>query len=186
MEGTRTSLTVISCNIARPATFEHNGRQVHTGIFKEPVDGPVFLDTLGVRGDLIADLRVHGGPKKAVYAYPSEHYPFWAAKLGRPSLPWGTLGENLTTVGIDENSVHIGDRFRIGKALVEATKPRLPCFKLAFKLGTNDALRWMREEGVFGIYFAVIEVGEVQPGDSIECVLSNDESSTIRSKGMSA
>jgi MOSC domain-containing protein YiiM len=174
---------VISCNLARPATLDHNGRMVRTGIFKEPVDEPVVLEPGGVRGDLIADLRVHGGPKQAVYAFPSEHYPWWAAKLGRASLPWGALGENLTTVGIVENAVHIGDRFRIGRALVKATKPRLPCFKLAAKLGTNDVLRWMRESSTFGIYFAVLESGEVRAGDPIECVFSDPDAMTIRTKG---
>src|SRR5437868_5920421 len=137
---TRMTGKIISCNIARPVTLNHDGRKVRTGIFKEPVDREILLEAGGVYGDLVADRRVHGGPQKAVYAYPSEHYAWWAERLRRDRLPWGTLGENLTIEGFDEQSVHIGDTFRIGAALVQVSKPRLPCFKFALKLGTTDVI----------------------------------------------
>ncbi len=189
---------IISCNLARRATLDNGGKPVATGIFKEPVDGAILLEPGGVRGDFIADLRVHGGPRKAVYIYPSEHYAWWAEKLGRESLPWGTLGENLTiqSIGeskalaldgagepVDESTVHIGDRFRAGGALLEVTRPRLPCYKLALKLGTNQVLRWMIERGAFGFYVAVIEPGEVRAGDILELVSADPGNPTVRDVG---
>jgi MOSC domain-containing protein YiiM len=178
---------IISCNLGRRATLDNAGKKVATGIFKEPVDGAIFLEAAGVRGDHIADLRVHGGARKAVYVYPSEHYAWWAQKLERESLPWGTLGENLTIVSdgepVDESTVHIGDRFRVGTALVEVTKPRLPCFKLALKLGTYQVLPWMIESGRFGFYVAVIEPGEVRAGDTMELVSADPGRPTVRDEG---
>src|SRR2546421_7080311 len=96
--------TIISCNLARRAYLDRGDRKALTGIFKEPALGAIYLDTEGVSGDLVADKRVHGGPRKAAYLYPSEHYAWWAEKLGRESLPWGTLGENLTIAGLDEST----------------------------------------------------------------------------------
>jgi MOSC domain-containing protein YiiM len=180
---------IISCNLAHSMKLDvGGGKQVRTGIFKEPVEGPILLEPTGVRGDFIADLRVHGGPRKAVYVYPSEHYAWWAEKLGRESLAWGTLGENLTieSIGdpVDEGTVHLGDRFRVGGALVEVTKPRGPCYKLAAKLGTNQVLRWMIESGTFGFYVAVIEPGEVRAGDTMELVSADPDKPTVRDKGI--
>jgi MOSC domain-containing protein YiiM len=168
-------------------TMDNGGKKVRTGIFKEPVEGAILLERLGARGDCIADLRVHGGERKAVYVYPSEHYAWWAEKLGR-ALPWGMLGENITieSIGdpVDENTVHIGDRFRAGSALLEVTKPRLPCFKLALKLGTNQVARWMVERGAFGFYVAVIEAGEVRAGDFLELVSADPGRPTVRDEGV--
>jgi MOSC domain-containing protein YiiM len=194
----RLKARIISCNLGRTMTLDNAGKQVRTGIFKEPVDGAILLEANGARGDFIADLRVHGGPRKAVYVYPSQHYPWWAEKLGREPLPWGTLGENLTIENIgeskalaldgggepvDESTVHIGDRFRVGGALLEVTKPRLPCYKLALKLGTYDVLPWMIERGAFGFYVAVIEPGEVRAGDLMELVSAELEQPTVRDEG---
>jgi MOSC domain-containing protein YiiM len=178
---------IISCNLAQPHTLDNGGKKVRTGIFKAPVEGAILLEAGGARGDCIADLRVHGGERKAVYVYPSEHYAWWAEKLGRDVLPWGTLGENLTieSIGdpVDENTVHLGDRFRAGGALVEVTKPRLPCYKLALKLGTNQVLRWMLQRGAFGFYVAVIEAGEVRAGDIMELVSADPGKPTVREEG---
>jgi MOSC domain-containing protein YiiM len=180
---------IISCNLGQARTLDNAGTKVRTGIFKEPVDGAILLERLGARGDLIADLRVHGGERKAVYVYPSEHYAWWAEKLGRDSLPWGTLGENITieSIGdpVNEDTVHIGDRFRAGGALLEVTKPRLPCYKLALKLGTHLVHHWMIERGAFGFYVAVIEPGEVRAGDSLELVSAADPGRpTVRDEGV--
>ena len=123
----------------------HN--QVPTGIYKVPVAGPLAVGTLGVAGDVIADLRVHGGPRKAVYAYPSEHYAFWRDLYPGREMPWGWLGENLTTVGLDETALRVGDRLRIGSALVAVTQPREPCYKLAHKFGTPSVVKQMWESG---------------------------------------
>ena len=124
-------MKVISLNVGVPRMVSWKGLEVSTGIFKEPVSGPVMLRRLDFDGDRQADLEVHGGPAKALYAYPSEHYEPWRKELRDPELAWPGFGENLTTEGLLEDDAHIGDRFRIGDALVMVTQPRFPCYKLA-------------------------------------------------------
>src|SRR5712692_5875413 len=104
---------------------------VRTGIFKDPVDRPVTISKLNLAGDQQADLTVHGGAEKAVYAYPAEHYAYWRTELPEMEFPWGMFGENFTTEGLNEAETNIGDRFRVGSALVMVTQPRMPCYKLA-------------------------------------------------------
>jgi MOSC domain-containing protein YiiM len=122
---------VVSVNVGRPRTVDWHGRRVTSGIWKEPVDGPVTIEGVNLAGDDQADRRVHGGPDKAVYAYAMEDYAWWATSIG-PSKP-ATFGENLTTAGIDLGASHIGDRWRVGTAILEVTQPRQPCFKLGVK-----------------------------------------------------
>src|SRR3954468_22355678 len=123
---------VISVNVGLPRSLKIDDRSVMSGIFKTPVQGIVNVRTLNLDGDRQADLTVHGGPDKAVYIYPSEHYPFWKKSLRR-ELDWGALGENLTVKGLTEDSVSIGDQFGIGTTILEVAQPRLPCFKFAAK-----------------------------------------------------
>src|SRR5205085_1517230 len=134
-------MKIISISVSRPRLRMWKGEPVSTGIFKEPVEGRVMLRTLNLDGDRQADLTVHGGPSKAVYAYPSEHYEFWKTELPETQLPWGMFGENFTTEGLLESEVNIGDRFRIGEAEVMVTQPRMPCYKLGIKFGRSDILR---------------------------------------------
>src|SRR5262245_32389824 len=134
-------MKIISLNVSLPRLVEHNGEPVATGIFKEPVTGPVMLRTLNLDGDRQADLSVHGGPYKAVYGYPSEHYEFWRNEFPEMTLPYGMFGENFTTEGLLEDTVHVGDHFRLGAAELVATQPRLPCYKLGIKFGRADILR---------------------------------------------
>jgi MOSC domain-containing protein YiiM len=139
-------MKVVSLNVAIPRTVVWKGHEVRTGIFKEPVDGPVMLRRLNLDGDRHADLTVHGGPVKAVYAYPSEHYPPWKKELPGMVLPWGMFGENLTTERLNERNTNIDEKFRIGETVVMVTQPRTPCYKLAveeisrlYKDGGKDA-----------------------------------------------
>lgn len=168
-------MKVVSLNVAIPRTVMWKGHEVSTGIFKEPVAGPVMMRRLNLDGDRQADLTVHGGPAKAVYAYPSEHYPLWKSELPGVELPWGMFGENLTTEGMHEDNVHIGDKFRIGEAIVMVTQPRSPCYKLALKFQRDDMLKRMLQNGRSGFYFAVVQQGEVEAGDAIELVHEDDE-----------
>jgi MOSC domain-containing protein YiiM len=161
-------MKILSLNVGLPRTVWWKDRKVTTGIFKEPVQGVVALRRLNLDGDRQADLEVHGGPWKAVYAYPSEHYQFWAHELPGMELPWGMFGENLTTEGLLEESVHIGDQFRIGTSLLMVTQPRLPCYKLGLKFGRDDILKRFLESNRSGIYFSVVEEGMINAGDSIE------------------
>ncbi len=139
-----------------------------TGIFKLPVEGKVRVGRLNLHGDEQADLTVHGGPDKAVYAYPVEQYEYWKTELPEREFEWGSFGENLTVSGFDENSVRIGDKLRIGTALFVVTQPRMPCFKLGIRLADPGMVRRFYKSGKWGFYLAVVEEGEIEAGDQIE------------------
>lgn len=170
---------LLSVNIARPHEFLWRGQTVQTGIYKEPVLGPVAVKRLGLSGDLQADKRVHGGAQKAVYLYPSEHYEYWLGVLAMDELPPGSLGENFTTEGIIESSTHVGDQFRIGTAIFEVTKHREPCFKLALKFARPDIIQIFRESNRSGIYFFVVQEGEVEAGQAIERIKHQPDYPTV-------
>ena len=160
-------MRVISVNVGRPRTIDVGGQTVRTGIFKAPVSGRVKLSKLNLAGDRQADLSVHGGRDKAVYLYPSEHYRYWQEQLPEIEMPWGMFGENLTTEGLDEQSAHIGDRFRIGGAVLEVTKPRMACYKLGIKFGLRDMVKRFWDSGRSGFYLLVVEEGMIEAGDAI-------------------
>jgi MOSC domain-containing protein YiiM len=172
-------MKLISVNVGRPRLVSWEGRTVSTGIFKTPVDGPVTLRLLNLDGDRQADLTVHGGKTKAVYAYPFEHYEFWRNELPDMELPYGMFGENFTTSGLFEDAVHIGDRFRVGTAEVMVTEPRMPCYKLGLKFGRSDIIKRFLQSRRSGFYFAVLQEGEVKAGDSIELLSENQQGVTI-------
>lgn len=161
-------MRLVSVQVGLPREVTWRGRSVTTGIFKDAVEGPVMARTLNLDGDAQADLTVHGGADKAVYAYPSEHYDFWRAELPDVGLPYGMFGENFTTEGLLEEVVNIGDRFRIGEAEFVVTQPRVPCHKLGVKFGRADILRRFLASLRSGFYFAVAREGRVRAGDSIE------------------
>jgi len=163
-------LKILSVNIGRPREVRENGQPVRTGIFKSPVAGRVRVRAENLDGDAQADLAVHGGPYKAVYAYPAEHYDFWRKELPRIELPWGMFGENLTTEGLLDDEVNIGDRFRIGTAELEVTQPRLPCFKLGIKFGDPQMPKRFLRSLRTGFYLRVVREGELGAGDAIERV----------------
>ncbi len=172
-------MRIVAVNVGMPRTVAWRGRQVSTGIFKEPVAGPVRVARLNLAGDRQADLTVHGGTHKAVYAYPSEHYPFWQRTLGLDELPWGAFGENLTTLGWQEDEVCAGDRFRAGTAELVVTQPRLPCFKLGIRFGRDDVVQRFLESGRPGFYLAVEREGEVAEGDAMERIGSDGNGVTV-------
>src|SRR5437870_205897 len=159
-------MNIISVNVGLPKDLLIDDRRVPTGIFKTPVSGPVHVGTLNLAGDGQADLTVHGGLGKAVYAYPSEHYPFWEQTLGR-KLSWGALGENLTIAGVTEADVSVGDHLGIGTAIFQVSQPRLPCFKLAGKFQRNDIINKMLDSRRTGFYLRVLQEGVLQAGDEI-------------------
>jgi MOSC domain-containing protein YiiM len=172
-------MKILSISVARPRIVISKGRQFSTGIFKEPVEGPVMLRRLNLDGDRQADLTVHGGPNKAAYAYPSEHYPLWRQELPEMDLPYGMFGENFTTEGLDENNTNIGDRFRVGEAVVMVTQPRQPCFKLAAKFGRDDILKRFLESRRSGFYLAVLQEGLVEAGNTIERISEDANGVTV-------
>jgi MOSC domain-containing protein YiiM len=159
---------IVSVNVGLPREVVWHGRSVTTGIFKEAVHGRVALRTLNLDGDRQADLSVHGGKDKAVYCYPSEHYRYWKKELPGWELPMGSFGENFTTDGMSEDSVHLGDRFSVGSAEVVVTQPRLPCYKLGIRFQMDDMVRRFLASGQTGFYVAVTREGEVGAGDEIK------------------
>lgn len=166
-------MKIISLNVGRPRLVMRNNEPVSTGIFKDPIDGRVMLRTLNLDGDRQADLTVHGGPEKAVYAYPSEHYLFWKQELPDMELPWGMFGENFTTEGLFETETHVGDRFRIGSAELMVTQPRMPCYKLGIRFGRADIIKRFLVSERSGFYFSVLKEGEVGAGDEVELIEKN-------------
>jgi MOSC domain-containing protein YiiM len=195
------SPVLISVQVGVPRTVVREGQEVSTGIFKSPVAKRVPMRHLNLDGDQQADLTVHGGQDKAVYAYPSEHYPFWKKELPGVDLPWGAVGENLTTSGLLETDVCLGDRFTIGTAEVVVTQPRLPCFKLNLKFDRDDMIKRFLAGRRTGFYFRVLREGEVGSGDEIQFVhrdenrvsvsdalslyLHESDSSELRSRALS-
>jgi MOSC domain-containing protein YiiM len=170
---------IISVNVGLPRKVDWKGKRVSTAIFKEPVAGRVVARRLNLDGDRQADLTVHGGEEKAVYVYPAEHYDYWRQELPTTALPWGVFGENLTTAGLLEEAVNVGDQFRIGAALLQATQPRLPCYKLGLKFGREDMVRRFLTGGRYGWYVAVVEEGEIGAGDTIERVHRDPHNLTV-------
>jgi MOSC domain-containing protein YiiM len=138
-----------------------------------------MMRSLNLDGDRQADLTVHGGVEKAIYAYPMEHYAYWQQKFPEEALPWGAFGENLTVEGLLESEVNIGDRFSIGTAEVMATQPRFPCFKLNLKFGRDDMVKRFLNSRLSGIYFSVVQEGEVGAGDAINLVNRDENNVTV-------
>jgi MOSC domain-containing protein YiiM len=168
-------LKLISLNVGLPREVEWHGHTVSTGIFKSPVAGRIALRKLNLDGDRQADLTVHGGPEKAVYCYPAEHYSFWKKRLSGRDLPWGSFGENFTVEGLDEKEAHLGDRWAVGSAETMIVQPRLPCFKLGIRFGSDQMVRRFFEAGRFGFYLSVLREGEVEVGDEIHIVSRDPE-----------
>src|SRR5439155_24990121 len=159
---------IISVNVGLPREVRVNGEKVLTGIFKSPVGGRVRVERPNIAGDRQADPSVHGGPNKAVYGYPSEHYAYWAKRLRRNDLGWGMFGENLTFEGLLEDSIHLGDSLRVGTAVLRVTQPRFPCTKLGIRFGQPDMVKKFQLSGHSGSYFSVFEEGELAAGDPAE------------------
>ena len=173
-------MKLISLNVGFPRQVTFRGELVTTGIFKEPIHHRTKLRKLNLDGDKQADLTVHGGVDKAVYSYPEEHYRFWQKELPDMYLSWGMFGENFTTEGLFEDNVNIGDQFQIGTAIVIATQPRMPCYKLGVKFGRMDIIKRFLGSGLTGIYFKVLQVGEVGAGDVIELIRRDDNNVTVK------
>jgi MOSC domain-containing protein YiiM len=172
-------MRLISLNVGLPREVSWQGGTVTTGIFKQPVAGRVRVRQLNLDGDRQADLDVHGGPSKAVYVYPSEHYPYWRDKFPDIEMPWGMFGENFTLEGLLEDQVNIGDRLRIGRAEFMVTEPRMPCYKLGIKFGRKDIIPRFLKSRRSGFYLAVLEEGEVGAGDAVRRVSKAERSVTV-------
>jgi MOSC domain-containing protein YiiM len=170
--------TILAIHVGRPAELLFNGRKVLSAIYKRPVTGPVMLRRFNLDGDQQADLKVHGGPDKAVYCYPSEHYAAWSGELGRP-LDFGFFGENLTLSGLRDETLHIGDVLSVGEAVLQVSQPRLPCFKLGIKFGDKRFVARFLQSRRCGFYCRVLQEGMIEPRQSIEIVERAESHLTI-------
>jgi len=163
-------MKLVSVNTGLPREMTWHGRNVTTAIYKQPVHRRIALRTLNLEGDGQADLTVHGGAYKAVYCYPIEHYDYWKAQMPGRDLPLAMFGENFTTVGLLEDSVHLGDQFSVGSAQVVVTQPRLPCYKLGMRFQSDDMVKRFLASGRSGFYLAVTREGDVGAGDGINVI----------------
>ena len=164
------TLRIVQVCVGRPTEVSFNGKSVTTGIFKSPVDGSNVVNLLNLIGDGQADLTVHGGRDKAIYAYSQGHYAYWAKELGVDALEDAQFGENLTVAGLSEEEVIIGDRYKIGTAVVTVTQPRLPCFKLGIRIGDETFPQRFLNSGRLGMYLRVEEEGALQCGDTFDLI----------------
>lgn len=176
-------MKLISVNVGLPREIDWRGRKVRTSIWKTAVEGRVQVNRLNLEGDRQSDLSVHGGPEKAVYAYPSEHYEYWGREFPGMALQWGAFGENFTTEGVLEGDVKIGDGFRVGSAEFRVTQPRMPCYKLGVRFGRDDMVKRFLRRNRTGFYLAVFREGEVTRGDSIEFTDRSDHDVTVADIG---
>jgi MOSC domain-containing protein YiiM len=175
-------MRLLSVNVGKPQEIgKVRGDPVLSAIHKMSVKGPVTMRKLNLEGDEQADLTVHGGEDKAVYAYPSEHYPYWREKFPGRDLAWGVFGENLTTQGLSEGEVQTGDHLLIGSAEFVVTQPRLPCFKLGIKFETKTMVKWFLESERTGFYLGVSKEGQVEAGEAITVIKADQASETIAS-----
>jgi len=169
---------ILSMNVGKPRQVQFQDKEVSTGIFKLPVDRPLFLSQVNFEGDGQADLVYHGGVEKAVCVYPYEHYPFWERELGT-KLEYGAFGENLTTRGLVETDVCIGDTFRLGEAIVQVSQPRQPCYKLTVRYGRPELLLKVQETGYTGFYFRVLKEGLVSKNDGLQRITRHPKAVTV-------
>jgi MOSC domain-containing protein YiiM len=184
---------LVSIQVGMPRYVEWQGDQVLTGIYKDPIPGPVWVRRHQIDGDGQADRKVHGGADKAVYAFSTDAYPWWKQTLGREDLPWGTFGENLTVRGLDEKAFCLGDIFQVGECELEVAEPRFPCSKLGIRLGDMSVLKtFMRSEWP-GVYFRVHREGRIRVGDRVRRLSADPQAVSIwdfyeakRSKGQDA
>ena len=173
-------MKVVSVNVGMPREVLWKGMTVQTAIFKEPTQGPVVLGKLNLAGDRQADLTVHGGEEKAVYAYPGEHYAYWRQELPDVPFSWGMFGENLTTEGIDVNGALVGERWQVGTTVLEVSEPRVPCWRLGVRINDKLFPRRFTEALRPGPYLRIVVEGEVGAGDEIAVVERPDHDLTIR------
>ncbi len=176
---TNSGAWVVSVNVGRPRDVEWRGRTVRTSIWKEPVAGRVAVRRLNLEGDEQSDLSVHGGPDKAVYVYPSEHYDYWRRGLPGFGLPWGAFGENLTIHGLLEDEARIGDRLGVGSAELVVTQPRMPCYKLGVRFKRDQMVKEFHQSGRTGFYLAVLSEGDVGDGDAIVSLARDAQGVTV-------
>ena len=173
-------MKILSINVSEPQKVTFNGKELITSIYKKPVSNKVTVSSQGIEGDRQADLTVHGGYDKAVYAYSYMHYQTWSEKLNSDFKDYGLVGENLTIDDFDEDKINIGDQFKINECLLQVSQPRIPCYKIGIKLNSREFPKMFSQSGLLGSYLRVIHDGEISPGDTIHKVHSEENSMSIK------
>ena len=163
-------MKIISTNIAKPSTIFWKGKEVLTGIYKNPTTEPIFLGNQGVQNDEISDKNVHGGEFKACYLFSADHYEYWKSLYPKLNWNWGMFGENLTVSGLNEKDLQIGDIYEIGSSIVQVTQPRQPCFKFGVKFGSQHVIKQFIDYGFSGTYVRILEEGFIKSNDSVDLV----------------
>lgn len=172
-------MKVISVNLGALKVINYKGKIVETGIFKYPVNKPIFLGTEDVENDSVIDRKYHGGIAQAVYGYSQNHYSYW--KELYPDLDWnyGMFGENLSISNLEETEIFVGSTYKLGESLLEVTKPREPCYKLGIRFGTQEIVKLFWNSTKCGVYFKVLQTGNVSVGDELILVNKAENSPTI-------
>ena len=173
-------MKILSINVSEPQKVTFNGKELITSIYKKPVSNKVTVSSQGIEGDRQADLTVHGGYDKAVYAYSYTHYQTWSEKLNSAFKDYGLVGENLTIDDFDEDKINIGDQFKINECLLQVSQPRIPCYKIGIKLNSREFPKMFSQSGLLGSYLRVIHDGEIRSGDEIHKVHSEENSMSIK------
>ena len=173
-------MKILSINVSEPQKVTFNGKELITSIYKKPVSNKVRVSSQGIEGDRQADLTVHGGYDKAVYAYSHMHYQTWSEKLNSDFKEYGLVGENLTIDDFDEGKINIGDQFKINECLLQVSQPRIPCYKIGIKLNSREFPKMFSQSGLLGSYLRVIHDGEISTGDEIHKVHSEENSMSIK------
>jgi len=173
-------MKILSINVSEPQKVIFNGKELITSIYKKPVSNKVAVSSQGIEGDRQADLTVHGGYDKAVYAYSYAHYQTWGEKLNSDFKEYGLVGENLTIDDFNEENINIGDQFKINECLLQVSQPRIPCYKIGIKLNSRDFPRMFSQSGLLGSYLRVIHDGEITSGDEIQKVHTEDNSMSLK------
>lgn len=168
-------MQVVAVNLGSKTTIEWKGIMVETGIFKYPVNHPIFLDFEDVVNDVVIDRKYHGGIEQAVYAYSNEHYAYWKKQFPNADWQYGMFGENLTISNLEESKIRVGNIYKLGNALVEVTKPREPCFKLGIRFGNQDIVEQFWNSSKSGMYFKILEPGEVEVMSKMELIYENKQ-----------
>jgi MOSC domain-containing protein YiiM len=173
-------MKILSVNVSEPQKVTFNGKELITSIYKKPVSNQVRVSSQGIEGDRQADLTVHGGYDKAVYAYSYAHYQTWGEKLNSDFKEFGLVGENLTIDDFNEDTINIGDQFKINECLLQVSQPRIPCYKIGIKLNNRDFPKMFSQSGLLGSYLRVIRDGEIKTGDEIQKVHSEENSMSLK------
>ncbi|MEO9891716.1 MOSC domain-containing protein [Aurantibacter sp.] len=173
-------MKILSTNLGNPTTFEWNGKEEQTGIFKYPVTQPLFLEKSLVQKDTIIDRKHHGGEHKACYLFSANQYPYWKKKYPNLKWDWGMFGENLTVSDLDESIVRIGDIYKIGATKVQVSQPREPCYKLGIRFNNPKIIKEFIEHAYSGTYVRILEEGYISAGDNLDLIEQSENSLTVK------